>query len=145
MSESDKILELIEGANPHDEAVMREIDARVWCYTDLYGKKKFDDLTKGIWDTPYWFDDSMMDKGGDVRCPLYTISRDALKSIRPDGWWPQLGFHAAAELDGFSFPDRWDCCLWHKDWPFKACRDMATEELAELHCIIQAIKWEREK
>lgn len=144
MGEAKTILGMIETVSPDDTAKLDEIDARVWCWL------KKDDQFKQF-------------EGSWIRCqsgakylkPIgsseYTRSRDALKAIRPrncfinieprffchshDANFDGMGFYATAvipkgevEQEGF-----------HN---FKAAL-IETEELAELHAIIQAIEWER--
>jgi len=73
----------------------------------------------------------------------FTRSRDALKAIRPEGWYLDHAGISYAQ-GGFS------CTLWRgKDKeliysdPFLNPKKVGTEELAELHAIIQAIAYER--
>jgi len=67
----------------------------------------------------------------------YTRSRDALKDIRPEGWTP-------TKLMGNVINKLWSFGLYH--WPSNTSTvqtSLPTEELAELHAIIQAIDYER--
>jgi len=69
------------------------------------------------------------------RSERYTRSRDAIKKIRPDGWRVK---------DYFVTDSGWDC--WLDKWgdkPLLGVEDLPTEELAELHAIIQAIEYDR--
>lgn len=61
----------------------------------------------------------------------YTRSRDALKAIRPEGWTYSCGFVGHARL-----------CSVKRGAAFHA-EKLPSEELAELHAIIQAIEYER--
>lgn len=129
MTDAYKILKMIENASPYDTATLDEIDARVWCYLnnvylvrfDFHGTNReinFGDSKTGTF------------KGEAKDVPLYTRSRDALKRIRPDGvviqvtYYPQ-GFQGDAVGSKGKSPR------------------LPTEELAELHAIIQAIVYER--
>lgn len=121
-----------------DTVLADEINARIWF------------LVGGIYQTGLIsayddFDAALQHAIDFGNAPKYTTSRDALKSIRLDGWWAQLSFHSSVSLDDISFPDRWSCCLWHENFPFKISRELPTEELAELHAIIQTFiyVWEQ--
>lgn len=126
-----EILKLIESVDPTNTAKLDEIDARVWCW--LRKDEEFKQF-EGSW----------------IRCqsgmkylrPLnsseYTRSRDALKAIRPEGW------NLCSQMIGSDF-------AVFKGWFFAAYGEgvkfvsasCKTEELAELHAIIQAIDYER--
>lgn len=68
----------------------------------------------------------------------YVLSRDALKKIRPEGWTAfSMDFYGA-----FSDIRFWKCELG-KPGKMVASVGLPTEELAELHAIIQAIEHER--
>ncbi len=131
MSDHQMILKMIEEVSPDDTAKLDEIDARVWCYTNEEAIR------------PFVGGDFQYRKEGDWyflnSFPEYTRSRDALKAIRPEGWVFEIECRS-------SFFDNWDCCGC--DWvnegkTFIAAR-CKTEELAELHAIIQAISFERQ-
>ena len=62
--------------------------------------------------------------------PMYTRSRDALKAVRPDGVVIQVRYYP----EGF----QGDAVGSKGQSP-----RLPTEELAELHAIVQAIEWER--
>jgi len=65
---------------------------------------------------------------------LYTRSRDALKSIRVDGWF----YDISSDKDGVDcYADRGGANL------FEAL-EFKTEELAELWVIINTIEWSRD-
>lgn len=81
------------------------------------------------------------DAEGYICSPKYTRSRDALKSIRPEGWLPFCGNRHKLNGDkpfyfGFIHPKQ-------KIGSQVISEDLPTEELAELHAIIQAINYER--
>ena len=109
-----QILELIESVDPKDTDKLDEIDARVEWFLGV----SVEPMSTGLY--------------------KYTRSRDALKQIRPDGkimWcffenYPE-GARARAEI----FHDHGDNPIQTGWFP--------TEELAELHAIIQAIEYER--
>ena len=122
-----KLLKLIETVDPSDTDTLDEIDARVWCWLGVQG---FDE-NRCRFDLEF----SKM-----KFAPKYTRSRDSLKAVRPERCTVQVTKYVAGWAE---------CCLvtefseW--DWTngFK-CLTAPTEELAELHAIIQAIQWERD-
>jgi len=69
--------------------------------------------------------------------PLYTRSRDALKSIRPDGWFSVDENAAKGWQASINQPDTTEQYFYITRLP--------TEELAELHIIIQAKAHERKE
>jgi len=126
MTDARKILEMIENVAVDDVAALDEIDLVVWEYRH---KAAYPET---------WFGPV-----GDMK-PLYppkvTRSRDALKAIRPEGYTLRLhyehrevpeGYCAVIENDSFAFDSYMDA------------HPLPTEELAELHAIIQAIEYER--
>lgn len=161
MSQHKEILRLIETVDPKDTAKLDEIDARVheylgefkwWkskhnCYNlDIKGeygskqypyhqaysgycpetgkKKKFPE------EFPY------ASVRYEIGCPSYTISRDALKAIRPEGWCPGVWVYCGGSrciISGYPQGQLIEC-------DSGICKN---EELAELHAIIQAIAHER--
>lgn len=175
---SDEILKLIEAVDPSDTAKLDEIDARVWCFlNDLpyLGKVVFEPHIKAFpenlsfsyicGDGPYSdvfvqnhynhvFYPSRnkytpLRKHSAIYAPLYTRSRDALKSIRPEGWQLRMGSTGEYDFEKNTFqPDgKFLCQLEQYDkgiQNYKTVSErMPTEELAELHTIIQAIQHER--
>lgn len=137
MTPAQKILEMIENVDPADSAAMDEIDVLVdkylgyehYCYVDPLGAG-----VKFI---------GRKTSGTNGLVPRYTRSRDALKAIRPEGW----DFEMCPVING-----RYECVL-SQTWSLADTGDyesrevgkyqLPTEELAELHAIIQAIEWER--
>lgn len=121
MQEHEKILQLIEQVKPDDTAMLDEIDTYVIEFLGL----DFNDC--------YCLIDS-------IRVPdaeyIYTRSRDALKAIRPDGYI-RIGND---DNDPSLFLCEFITCLPNMA-EFEAYAP--TEELAELHAIIQAIAYER--
>lgn len=139
MSEAQKILEMIESVDPNDTDTLNEIDARAWCFV-----RKPDHQFCGIEidktgfriKAPDQFEETI--KYSDFKhvsnkhsngCD-FTRSRDRLKTIRPEGW----GFICS--------PDNCTAIHKHTGLEFALCAGKS-EELAELHAIIQAIEWER--
>jgi hypothetical protein len=75
--------------------------------------------------------------------PQYTRSRDALKAIRPEGW----AFTVSMNENGDSLAQAFKGC--NRNAPADVelrspLENRLTEELAELHAIIQALIWEAE-
>lgn len=133
MTTHKDILGLIEVVDPEDTDKLDEIDARVWCWlnngeflrTKFFGTLvQYIDLTDG------------KTKGHSFHTQ-YTRSRDAIKGIRPGGclFSIQVLEDGCAEVAYLYPPNEDDICL---DSP-----KLPTEELAELHAIIQTIAHER--
>lgn len=129
MSDAQTILKMIQEVSPDDAVKLDEIDARVsaynmWLYALRWEKR-------GVL--------SVMHKGeeGIVKPSVkYTRCRNSLKAIRPQGWELQVfqkGFDWFGELE-----KRFEIGL-----SFRTENLLPTEELAELHAIIQAIEFER--
>lgn len=129
MKDHEIILKMIEEVDPKDTAKLDEIDGRVFCYI-----KELDPLMKmpSVWPYPMWKDPT-------AQRVDYTRSRDALKAIRPEGWFYNIGHNESNSGGLFA------CSMYsHTNSPLKNSPDLPTEELAELHAIIQAIAYERE-
>lgn len=156
------ILNLIENVDPSDTATLDEIDARVSLWLDGHSFKH-----SGVDKYENEYIDYLHSNGQDIRLwgssyargdmLEYTRSRDALKAIRPEGysWFC---------LDHKDTTEDWECRidftpqskpLWEKTWgrllkkvPNPLVQvfspTLPTEELAELHAIIQAIQWSRD-
>ena len=129
-----ELLTLIENVDPNDSDALDEIDARVMCFVDNIN-----------FDTPEWdkrdeyctyVDNWTFEDPINVIFEKYTRSRDALKSIRPEGW----KIHTLQEDNYF------DCILFGDKHDHISTEGLGlpTEELAELHVIIQVIQWERD-
>lgn len=128
MSDAQTILKMIETVSPDDKAKLDEIDARVGFY--LGEHKNLEDYYRGkdqdakIEHAVFW---------GHIT--KYTRSRDALKAIRPEGW--TFAIDASAPESGI------EVMFWKGKFQAEIVSDCKTEELAELHAIIQAIEYER--
>lgn len=130
MTDHAIILSMIERVDPSDSAALDEIDALVEFY--LLGEIFPRDESGRRRNSRGWHI---------AETVRYTRSRDMLKAIRPDGWF--IG-------DCFYRPEKseYKCSLYKPVNSFKgdgwAVADhLPTEELAELHAIIQAIAYER--
>lgn len=129
MSAAD-ILKMIEEVSPDDTAKLDKIDQEVWFYIEKPKGEKYM-RNKIMWSPPP---------------PKYTRSRDSLKAIRPEGWLVKsYQYHTG----GFSFelnkyiPTPEGVHRLHHTSKMFVCQTAPTEELAELHAIIQAIEYER--
>lgn len=139
---AQEILKLIEEVDPADTAKLDEIDARTYCFVnggdyERHFRGQFFGLCSKMWGN----------HNVETSTPLYTRSRDALKAIRPEGW--------AVQIQSFDYLDNpqkhWNAILGksichdgHVDGG-SLSPDLPTEELAELHAIIQAIDYERKR
>ena len=115
---AEEILKLIEAVDPNDAVILDKIDR--WVLEHVYGPTKY---------------------LSDLHFTQWTRSRDALKEIRPKEWWftisggatfrPSCGaylpYDVAGTEHGIHLPHSY----------------AKTEELAELHAIIQALAHER--
>lgn len=136
----DKILKMIEEVDPEDSEKLDEIDARVWCYLDgcVFAGVKHDRIYAIHPKT------QCEDEIFNGVCTLrYTRSRDVLKAIRPEGWLVSVTPDIEYDWSGFK---GWDASIQSERKCFQVVPDvdaLPTEELAELHAIIQAIEYER--
>ncbi len=132
MKAHEQILKMIEEVSPDDTKTLDEIDARVAFYVGA--DKVLSEHLKGD-ETEFLRLYKVFPQLG----KKYTRSRDALKAIRPEGWgfdhdvifdkWAIVGY----VTEGFS-----------KNHPcVESYTHLPTEEIAELHAIIQAIVYER--
>jgi hypothetical protein len=159
MTEAETILKMIESVDPADPAKLDEIDARVKLYLLNVGEcQKV--ITQGdskieVYDKTTRFSGfflrrdtwSITDSMNDIYHPPYTRSRDALKAIRPDGW--STSIHNC--ITNRSDIQKWECQMdgWGNVDTKEFLKHIAfsgeqkSEELAELHAIIQAIEYER--
>lgn len=156
MSEAQKILQMIETVNPEDAATLDEIDARVKCYTNTTYCQEFLYLVNrngryGDGFSYYCEHKGRRELRSERIVTKHTRSRDALKSIRPEGWQvsicePSTKNDATCELiqvknkvDNQGYAIQKEHYVSSPTMQNKGF----TEELAELHAIIQAIEWER--
>lgn len=124
-----EILKLIESVDPSDTVKLEEIDGHVNAYLLHRTVKEFV-ATPGHYHE-YGYQSS-------EEIPSYTRSRDALKAIRPvaeGGWWRWE----------ISTGNGYNHCEFtrFRDFGTRKTPYLATEELVELHAIIQAIAHER--
>lgn len=145
-TEAQKILEMIEAVDPADTDTLDEIDARVWCWlnrtpTWLSHYRDLEECPSSTTPTVI-YDIEHIDGAVEINAHYnlcyserYTRSRDALKSVRPEGWSPYLRFERG---DGGSVIYRFELCNRWGDIVQSAW--VESEELAELHAIIQAIE-----
>lgn len=147
------ILKMIEEVSPDDAKRLDEIEARVWCYAE---NKEWPLEFKGMGVAPetgksevfLTSDGSSPGGEGMVRLadiPKYTRSRDALKAIRPGGW-------LCGRLSNQTLGEIWDGTAKYQWSLYRPGTGIhvgspvfPTEELAELHAIIQAIEYEGTK
>lgn len=131
VKDATAILKLIETVDPSDTAKLDEIDARVWCWINTV---EFVKLRRPGGQKGYEIPRYAARLGGSLcdryitKSEIYTRSRDALKSIRPEGLTLEVesrGIARARHIGRF----------------FKIV--LRDECLAELHAIIQAIEYER--
>lgn len=132
-----ELLKMIEEVDPLDTMKLDEIDAMVWCWLNPLGKVK-----DGKWclSIPN-IDNEFVKMNNCLWCgiiPEYTRSRDALKAIRPDGWEFKFDSDCGNNI----------CAMWRGiDDGVKIkeilSKFLPTEELAEIHAILQAINYER--
>jgi hypothetical protein len=134
MTEAETILKMIESVDTADSAKLDEIDMAVEQF--IQQKKlqfRFRDRGDLVPAFSYAYDDGH-GNWMQVIGTAYTRSRDALKEIRPEGWEISM-----------SEKGQW-CDLWKKDMKWHCVAkeiNLYSEELAELHVIIQAIAFER--
>ena len=138
MEKAKGISSLIEAVDPEDSEKLAEIDARVEAY--LSGSK-FEKLagTSLTGEKQYQCDNQSRHSFRG-----YTRSRDALKAIRPEGWC--LERVQTDDRLGYSFIlTKMNAIGWGAHIKTPDFKWFKTEELAELHAIIQAIEYEGER
>lgn len=150
---------MIENVDPDDTNALDEIDARVWCWLNCmefisFGKVKFTFQEVDTTDPKApvvkynemesTFKD-VLDKSYAGNFFQYTRSRDALKAIRPESEWcyklcmgptGKAWFEIYMAFDSDKYPSTFG-------EGFKS-PVLPTEELAELHAIIQSITYDTE-
>lgn len=133
MTQAKELLALIESVEPSDTAKLDEIDANTEAF--LLG-------TGACFRDGYWWTYTDRSDNPDFYCPKqYTRSRDALKAIRPKGWSIDLTVTSCA-LDSMFEMNQMDD---DGNPTHMVYFEGESEELAELHCIIQAIDFERSR
>lgn len=120
-----EILKMIETVDPSDRSALDDIDLAVGEYLGKFPKP----VSK------------------------YTRSRDALKAIRQDGWFLKIqgAMSAFTRRQAGEFLGGWLCDMADNTdgsgesmhWVHSYKCGLPTEELAELHAIIQSIEYER--
>jgi hypothetical protein len=140
---AETILKMIEEVSPDDTAKLDEIDARVWCYLNaetaphtFLGLKKDQSAYEYVYDDSFYNAEPQCGVYDVPEHPSYTRSRDALKAIRPEGWHIREGGQWVTTGERY-------CQMWKSQEAQVFTEAMPTEELAELHAIIQAIAYER--
>ena len=123
------ILKLIEDVDPEDRDALDEIDARVDCFRM---KCRFISFTSEM-EFPCEY--SFQGHVARMQSSRYTRSRDDLKAIRPEGWAICVTTYKHKAIAN---------CLINMEGKLLQANRLPTEELAELHAIIQAIQWERD-
>jgi len=139
MTDAETILKMIEEVDPEDTENLDEIDARTMCFI-----QGWEFLETHLGQFEYKIPGVMSFMPFYETTPKYTRSRDALKAIRPEGWFftimPHLivggGFlQVEAEAENSKYDNKLSTLA----------EELQTEELAELHAIIQAIEYDRSK
>ena len=134
MTEYETILSMIEEVDPSDVVKLDEIDIRVICWIrnrEWGGWHGEGHTATGSWAIK---DGKRVDGSyaNHSTFPRLSRSRDALKEIRPEGW--------AFEIK--EYPKDWRACLSKGNFMKRVCGSgYKTEQLAELHVIIQAISF----
>lgn len=141
---AQEILRLIESVDHNDSVKMDEIDARVWCFLNDRAYHGKDGKGRFAYNLHYPLSMRHPRKriNNDER---FTRSRDALKRIRPK----RMRIYSLGYWRG---TNNWFCSygifdekgngrqIFHPD---EIRPPSTTEELAELHAILQAIAYER--
>ena len=128
----NELLKFIESVDPLDLDALNEIDSRVWCFLHGGHIEKARGSGRRIIVTKNAAGNESVIDSWDIN--QYTRSRDALKSIRPEGWYISVtayleGGYCATLVNTKGFKTDYLC--------------LPTEEIAELRAIIQAIEHER--
>ena len=108
-----------------------EEHSRLWPHAGAYGgycpetgkKKKF----------PKTFPYAQFRNYGPLDCPSFTTSRDTIKAIRPEGWYFNINWALSDLIE----------VVGMGGLGVRPVARHTSEELAELHCVIQAISHER--
>jgi hypothetical protein len=148
MNNHETILRMIGEVDPKDEKALLDINARVWAFMNLNDDFKihFDKEGRAYYRHNSWASEHQSILRHSFDMPKYTTSRDAIKSIRPDGWFTEVRIFTLKDLDDWGFRShiyqykKTDGKIFSLESP-----PLVTEELAELHATIQAIAYERQK
>jgi len=140
MIDAEIILFLIEHVDPADIDKLDEIDARVSC---LVADVEYERHNRGEMTNILIAFFKVDDPTNNFSCLgtilTYTRSRDALKTIRPEGWQAQITSEYRDESGSYTTYNIWEAGKEHQiDTP-----TLSNEYLSELHAIIQAIEYER--
>lgn len=147
-----EILKMIEAVDPDDTAKLDEIDARAWCFR--HGHSYLGENAGSDFPVMYGHIGGYDTAAKRWTIPQVTRSRDALKAIRPEGWFfsieiagPRGYIALAAQPVGCGKPAFRSPPKFHQNemgqYTGTSGSILPTEELAELHAIIQAIAHER--
>lgn len=123
---AETILKLIEAVDPSDTVAMYEIDARVHSFIH-------NNCFRKMGDGRAYYDDIGYTPSNHVS--QYTRSRDALKNIRPDICAVDISTYSNGKAEVEIYLGDGETLISSPKLP--------TEELAEIHVIIQAIAYER--
>lgn len=141
MTQAREILKLIEEADPSDTAKLDELDAKVWCYLNGHKFAAVDmegDFGRGCMiisdDGSIISADFAKGYSDVIDIPKYTRSRDALKQIRPAGWYLTLMIDYLGKAS---------YRMSKSGIEFHSAPYFQEERLAELHANIIAIDHER--
>lgn len=137
----NEILKMIEEVDPNDTAKLDEIDARVWCWLNenIYVPHPYQDTWNYRYKPSADFEGYICGSlGAGEEAQQYTRSRDALKSIRPEGWIYDCEWYSKNRFTARFY--KLDSDEIQEESPV-----LPTEELAELHAIIQVVAYERSK
>jgi len=147
MTPAEKILKMIEAVDPVDSDTLDEIDAR------FHGIKcggEFIEFGIGNYKNPSAIYKDIAHKGAENfvterdRIPKVTRSRDALKAERSEGYNYSCGYEWSSENGEFAFKFR-TAGMWKSGGANVRVKIYGlTEELAELHTIVQVKQWEEE-
>lgn len=133
----NEILRLIETVSPDDTAKLDEIDARVQAY--IIGHHYINHESTSC-HTSLIYRHRTTNEVLIFIANKYTRSRDALKAIRPEGWMFSVIQILSSEP---TFKAEMTIQIANDDFENFTSRFSPTEELAELHAVIQAISHER--
>jgi len=149
-TKAETILKMIEEVDPNDTAKLDEIDARMHIFfwpSHLHPAPSVDQLIKAHYDDIMggWEDSEGNERLTKVfELTLYTRSRDALKAIRPKGWWIRDCERLSDFVAGSEGRNYYIALRCQTENKIKTVHAYAiSEELAELQAIIQAIEYER--